>query len=308
MSHPDRPDRDVFREHTLADGTRWIDMDRRSGSVARWLMDHPEVPDAAAEAVTAENTRPRSALHAPARVLLLRAMNLSGEAEPADMLSVRTIVLPGMVMTLHVGKVRSLADISSELQAGRGPTTAGGLVAAIASRLADRAEPNIEGLGDELDVLESEALDSAIITRERCATMRRTAAMVRRHFLPQRDALLELCTAPDRWLDEESRVLLHEAASRFSRFVDELDEVRERATFVSDRLAAAEAARMNRTMYALSLVAGVFLPISFVTGLLGMNVGGVPGMGDNTAFFVVCGLLVVVVGLEVAIFRRMRWL
>lgn len=58
----------------------------------------------------------------------------------------------------------------------------------------------------------------------------------------------------------------------------------------------------------LSIVAGIFLPLSFVTGLLGINVGSIPG-GDTPFGFPTVGLLLIAVGLmEYLVFRRLRWL
>ncbi len=65
---------------------------------------------------------------------------------------------------------------------------------------------------------------------------------------------------------------------------------------------------MNRTMFALSIVAGVFLPLSFITGLLGINVGGMPGLESPEAFWIACGILVLVFIAEIALFRRLKWI
>jgi zinc transporter len=65
---------------------------------------------------------------------------------------------------------------------------------------------------------------------------------------------------------------------------------------------------MNRNMYVLSIVAGVFLPLGLFTGLLGINVGGIPGTNSDYAFVVVCALLLVVAGVVLLLFRRLRML
>jgi len=67
------------------------------------------------------------------------------------------------------------------------------------------------------------------------------------------------------------------------------------------------AAAMNRRMLMLSLVAAVFLPLGLVTGLLGINVGGIPGEANEWAFLAVCTLLVVLAGLQLFIMHRMKW-
>ncbi len=65
---------------------------------------------------------------------------------------------------------------------------------------------------------------------------------------------------------------------------------------------------MNKTMYVLSIVAAIFLPLGLLTGLLGINVAGIPGTENPTAFTIVCALLVLVAALQVVVFRRMKWI
>jgi len=64
---------------------------------------------------------------------------------------------------------------------------------------------------------------------------------------------------------------------------------------------------LNKNMYVLSVVAAIFLPLGFLTGLLGINVGGMPGADNTDAFWIFCGLLVIVVGLQVLLFKKMKW-
>ena len=65
---------------------------------------------------------------------------------------------------------------------------------------------------------------------------------------------------------------------------------------------------LDRTMYVLSIVAAIFLPLGFLTGLLGINVGGMPGMDDPDAFWAVVALCLFVFVALIVIFRRLRWL
>jgi zinc transporter len=56
------------------------------------------------------------------------------------------------------------------------------------------------------------------------------------------------------------------------------------------------------------MVAGIFLPLTFLTGLLGINVGGMPGVNDATAFWIVVVLCVIVLVLTLLLFRKWKWL
>ena len=64
---------------------------------------------------------------------------------------------------------------------------------------------------------------------------------------------------------------------------------------------------MNKNMYVLSVISAIFLPLGFLTGLFGINIGGIPGVEDPNAFWVFSGILVVIVSLQIWIFKKLGW-
>ena len=90
--------------------------------------------------------------------------------------------------------------------------------------------------------------------------------------------------------------------------VEELDALRDRLVAVQDDHDLDVARKQARNSFILSVGAGIFLPISFLTGLFGMNVGGMPGLENPWAFPILCvAMAALALGL-VAIFRRKNWL
>ena len=104
------------------------------------------------------------------------------------------------------------------------------------------------------------------------------------------------------------RAHLREIGDRTLRFVEDLDSARDWAAVAQDELNCRLSEQMNKTMYVLSMVAGIFLPLGLLTGLLGINVGGIPGVNSHWAFIVVCVILVVTATLQMLFFRRKGWL
>ncbi len=92
--------------------------------------------------------------------------------------------------------------------------------------------------------------------------------------------------------------------------MEDLGGVRERAIIIQDEISNQASEQMNRTMYYLSLIAAIFLPLGFITGLFGMNLVGVPIPGAETrwGFLAVCIFLALVGGIAVLVCRRLKWL
>ncbi len=97
---------------------------------------------------------------------------------------------------------------------------------------------------------------------------------------------------------------LREISDRTTRYVEDLDSIRDRAAVTQEELNNRIAEQMNKTMYVLSLVAGIFLPLGLLTGLLGINVGGIPGTENKWAFTIFSILLLGIAAAQVWLFKR----
>ena len=91
------------------------------------------------------------------------------------------------------------------------------------------------------------------------------------------------------------------------KYIEDLDSARERAAVTQEELSSRLSEQMDKRMYLLSVVAVIFLPLTFLTGLLGINVEGIPGAKHEWAFFIVCSVLVGFLILMFSFFRHKRW-
>lgn len=175
--------------------------------------------------------------------------------------------------------------------------------------------PTIEQLSDQVADLEEHLIGTEAggqvdlrDVRRQLIDLRRVAISLRRYVAPQRDALNRLTQLPERWIDEQVRGGLRETLDRVTRITEELDEVRERSAVVQDELMNRISQRMERTMYTLTVVATIMLPLGFLTGLLGINVAGIPGTETPWAFWAVCGALAAMAAAEIWLLKRLKWL
>jgi zinc transporter len=289
-------------------GVLWVHLDRHSERACRWVQDDSRLDRITADALLAEETRPRSASVGHGLLVILRGVNLNPGADPEDMVSLRLYADDRRIISVRLRRLMAVSDLTERLTGGQGPRTTGDFLAMVADLLVARMEPVIDSLGEGVDLLETE-LSTLRPQRARhdLRELRHTAIVLRRYLTPQRDIMGRLQMEACDWLSQHNRIALREVGDRIARYVEELEEVRERAAVLQDELLNRLSETANRTIYLLTIVAAIMLPLSFVTGLLGINVGGMPGVDDPRAFWIVCLLLLAFAIAEIWIFRKLKW-
>ena len=288
--------------------TLWLHFDRGEPRARDWIAGEAGLDETVAEALLAEEPRPRCVARPDGTLLILRGVNLNPGSDPEDMVSLRMWITAGRILTVRHRRVMAVTDVRRQLEGGTGPHNSGELVAELAERLSERMEPVLADLEDRTDDLEVGIVTSfGGESQSSLGEIRREAVALRRYLAPQREALERLKETASQAFDPSSRHALVEAANRVMRYVEDLDSIRERAQVMHDEIAGRVAEKLNRTMYLLSVIALIFLPLTFFTGLLGINVGGIP-LQSELGFGVVTAILVAAGVLEVVLVRRMRLL
>ncbi|WP_236045137.1 zinc transporter ZntB [Pseudooceanicola endophyticus] len=297
---------DMLLSPTLA----WAHLDATHDDAQDWVAAHLSyLDDTVTEALTQTETRPRATAIGEGLLVILRGVNLNPGKDREDMVAVRLWADAHRIVTLSRQRVRALEDIAAEIDAGAGPATAGEFIAMLADRLTDRIEPFVTELDSDVDGLETEIIQSpSKDLRRRIVALRLSVVELRRHMPPQRDALKLLAGSKSPLFSEHDLRELQENHDRLTRVSENLDELRDNLGVLRDELAGLLADRLNSHMYVLAIISGIFLPLGFLTGLFGINVGGMPGAGDPHAFWVFTGLLIALVALVLAILRGFRWL
>lgn len=287
----------------------WIHLDRKGPDSQQWLQENSGLGAIVAEALLEEETRPRIMVLDDSLFLSLRGVNLNPGAEPDDMISIRLYIEANRVITVRHRPLMTIQDIRSSLTSTNGPKNTGEFLTVLVDRLMERMAPVISQLDEEIDEAEEQIIGQASYQlRSQLGSLRRQVISFRRYISPQREVIAHLHHAQLTWLTATQRASIREVADHLVRYVEDLDAARDRMGVMQEELTNKLSEQMNKTMYILTVLAGIFLPITFVTGLLGINVGGIPGSEDPWAFTTVCLTLTSVGVLLVGIFRWLKWL
>jgi zinc transporter len=290
------------------DGVLWLGLDYSVADAARWLTEASQLDPLIRDALLDSDPRPRAVAHGEDLVLILRGINSNAGAEPEDMISVRAYVEPRRIITLRHRVSRSLKTIAADLERGRGPGGAAEMVALLVERILEPVVLRVDALGDEVAACEDQLLGTPRRElRAELANHRRQAIALRRFIAPEREAFARLPGLALPWFGERHRARMVEAADRLTRTVEELDAARDRAAVTQEELASRLAELTNQRLYVLSIITAVFLPIGFLTGLLGVDVGVVRGQIVEGGFWILCGLFALTGAVQLWYLRRRGW-
>jgi zinc transporter len=288
-------------------GVLWVHLDYADPSARTWLSEESGLDAISCAALLENETRPRIVSSADSLLLILRGVNCNPGADPEDMVSIRMWCEEHRVISMRHRRVMAIDDIRQCIDSGKGPASVGELLSMFAGKLVDRMGDIIAGIDDNADELEALVLTAeSHELRPKLADLRRKTISLRRYISPQRDVLARLQNERISWLSDIERVRMREIAERTARYVDDLDAVRDRATITQEELNSRLSEQSNKTMYILAIVTAIFLPLGLLTGLLGINVGGMPGTDNRFAFSFVLLLLVVFAFIQYIIFKKKR--
>jgi zinc transporter len=207
-------------------------------------------------------------------------------------------VKPRVLVSAHVRPWRSIDQLRAAVQAGqvfRSP------IEILARLLRDQASVLVDIVRKSKKLvgpMEEQLLAKRIsISRGELGSLRRMLVRLQRLLAPEPAAFFRLLNRPPDWIAEEELQNLQQAAEKFSTAISDTAALVERVKQLQEELAALVNAQANRTLFVLTVVTVLALPINLVAGLFGMNVGGIPLNQHRSGFVLVVGPLLVLTAL-----------
>ena len=219
---------------------------------------------------------------------------------------------PNYLVTIHTGESRSFDHITNvcernEMALGEGPAA---LMHRIVDAMVDNYRPEIDELGERLDELEGRVFESGSPHLAKAILdFKKDVSSLRRVVQPQRDVVGRLARREFPIIDEQVGYRFRDVHDHLVRLADESMFFQDRISSLLDANLATVSNQLNTVMKVLTVISTVFMPLTFITGLYGMNLD-LPhfGLGGENMFWVLMGLMLGIVGLMLYYFRRRGWI
>jgi magnesium transporter len=290
----------------------WVDLDQPTGDEARVLSDVFHFHELAIEDALTELHHPKIEPYGEYLYLILHGIDFSASEHCFRTQDIDFFLGAQFLVTVHPGVSRSIGKMGSVC--GRDPRILGEgpgmLLYRIVDTMVDNYRPEVDKLSETLDELEEEVFErpNTQLAR-RILNFKKDISSLRQVVLPQRDVVGRLARREFSLISEQLAYGFRDVHDHLVRLSDEAMFFQDRITSILDAHLSAVSNQLNQVMKVLTIIATLFMPLTVLTGVYGMNVPlpHLPG-GERAQFWWVCAIMFAMSGGMLAYFRRKRWI
>jgi zinc transporter len=289
-------------------GFVWLHLSLSNAGAERWMRQSLQLADAFYESLHEGVGSTRLEVEGDTLVAVMHDVLFNLTFDAGNISTVSLCMDPRLVVTARLRPLRSVDRLRASVKAGQTIRSSAELLAQL---LHDQAEVLVDIIRQStarVDAVEDGLLENRIASsRVELSALRRSLVRLQRLLAPEPAALFRLLSRPPAWLSEDDLGDLRQSAEEFSAAVVDAGALTERLKLLQEELSSLVNEHSNRTLFILTVVTVLALPINLVAGLLGMNVGGIPLSQHHQGFLVIVSALACITGvLAYFLFLRRR--
>ncbi|MBK4768827.1 MAG: magnesium transporter CorA [Pantoea sp. Morm] len=280
--------------HTLHDGCfLWLHINLNHARAERWVQDHFSVDDDFFDEIHSASPRTRLAQQNDALLAVLNDVTFSKEERNTQNATLWIWCRPQVMVSARYRPVGMIERMHQQIDRLCFSAPDAMLLWLLGEQEA-QLEQVVRRSSQAVDAIEERLLSAAIkANRSELGHLRRMLLRVQRLLAPEPAALFRLLNRPPNWLNREPLSELRIFTEEFSVALNDLASLMERIRLLQEEIAARLMEQSNRTLFLLTSITVLALPINIVAGFFGMNVGGIP-LANNPHGFLLLVLVVLV--------------
>jgi zinc transporter len=277
---------DIEQTEPGAKGVVWLHFNLTNARARQAIARLTLIPSEVQEILCEQDDRRRVEALDEGVLTIISDLTFEPDSDPAEVSPLWCFITDRLLVTGRIHPLKTIDELRSTVRGGLKVARAIELLIWFLARRTATLRDLTEGMAEQVSEIEDEILGGAIRQqREQLGRIRRFCAQIRRHFGPDRVAFRRLLQMKSPWLDEEQTEAMRTEIEELSFLIDEVNELYERAKLLQEELASRVAENTGRSLYVLAILSAVFLPMTLITGIFGMNVAGLPGLHDYGAFW-----------------------
>lgn len=278
--------------HAPDDEFLWLHFNLGHTAAEKWLTQNTKLPEEFFDGLRDGSYSTRIELVESSLLAIINDVHYDFSFEPSEISTLWLCVNQRLVITARRRPLRSIDNLREAVRRGdiiRSP------LELLIHLLRDQGEVLVgivRGVTTRIDQIEDKLLAGKLgVTRAGLGSLRRLLVRLQRLLAPEPASLFRLLQHPPQWIDEADATELRQSTEEFSVVLRDMMALQERIKLLQEELAAHVNEQNNQSLYVLTIVTVLALPINIVAGLLGMNVGGIPLAQHQDGFWIVVVLI-----------------
>lgn len=273
-------------------GFLWLHFSLANAASIRWLQQHTQLPDVFLYELKSGHGSTRIEQDGDALIAVMRDVLFDFKFDPADVSTVSLCVLPDLLVSARLKPLRSIEKLRDAVKEGEIFRSPAELLAHLMRDQANVLVDILRQSNRRVDAIEDDMLQNRIsVSRTELGILRRLLVRLQRLLAPEPAALFRLFNRPPAWIHPDDLQDLQQSAEEFSTTIADSVALVERLKLIQEELGALVNEQNNRSLFVLTVVTVLALPINMIAGLLGMNVGGIPFASSEHGFWVVIAIV-----------------
>ena len=311
QNHPTQITWDDISSNHLSEKSYWLHLDGNHTPVQDWLKNESKIDPHIIEIMLSKQTRARFVAGENGFLIVLKAINQRPHGSPEDMASIRIYVEKNRIITFCLKNVLNFPILDKKLSQNGLSITPFGIMIQIANELFSNLEEVIEALDEEIDKIDeymntANGLANNLVPS--LSQVRSQTIILKSYLTPQKEVLHALMNLQIEWFEKKSKNLFSNFSEKISLYLESLEVIKERTVVMLDEIRIRNVEKTNRNSYIFSVVAVLFLPLGFLTGLFGINLAGIPGANDPLAFTIFCTIIFVISVSFIVFLKKIKWI
>jgi len=271
----------------------WLHFNLAHSAAEKWMRDNLQLTDLFHESLRDGSRTTRVELDDDTLVAVVNDVSYDFDFEPSDISTLWLSVGSRLMVSARMQPLRSIDRLRDAVRRGATMRSTVELLVHLMHDQGDVLVNIVRSSTARVDEIEDRLLAGRLVTkRAKLGMLRRVLIRLQRLLAPEPAALFRLLRKPPEWIEEEDLQDLRQSTEEFNLALSDMAALQERIKLLQEDIAARVAEANNRSLFTLTIVTVLALPINMIAGLMGMNVGGIPWSEHPYGFWLVVAVVV----------------
>ncbi len=285
----------------------WLHFNLADKRVINWIESSETLPEGVRDVLLDNDSHTRHEVSEDGLALVIGDLHHDFNGDPEGFGTLRLYITKNLCLTGRRHPLKTTDNLRGSLTSGLELSSTTELLATLIDELAETFRRVVKDLENEVDEAEDKILAGRVHEQgPELGRVRRLIARLRRHVNGGRSTMLQGLTLANRWAGKPDVAEVRQSVERLNGIAQDLELVQERARLLQEEIAGRLNEATNGNLYLLSVMTTVLLPINLITGIFGMNTGGLPWAEHPSGFWWVIALMAVGVVTSLQFLHRRR--